>query len=209
MRVNRVVRTLILSDFLINSGFSVFAPIFAVFVTRQIVDGSLQAIGFAAGLTQFFKVILQIPIAKYLDRNHGEYDDFISLLMGTILTTMVPFLYFFATNMIHIYFIQALYGISLALAVPPWAAIFTRHIDKSQENIEWSLESISIGISGATAAALGGWYAQHFGFHYLFLIGGVVAMGGAIVQLFVFSDLRAKVRRGQVKPEPNRIDIGA
>jgi len=95
------------------------------------------------------------------------------------------------------------------MAVPPWAAIFTRHIDKSQENIEWSLESISIGISGATAAALGGWYAQHFGFHYLFLIGGVVAMGGAIVQLFVFSDLRAKVRRGQVKPEPNRIDIGA
>lgn len=205
MRINHVIKTLVISDFFINAGFSVFAPIFAVFVTKQIPEGSLQVIGFAAALTQIFKVTLQIPIAKYLDKNHGEYDDFYSMVMGSFLISVVPFLYLFASSPAHVYINSAIYGIGLAFLVPPWYAIFTRHIDKMKENIEWSMDSVAIGIASAGTAALGGVLATKLGFQSVFILGGLLAIIGTTQQLKIYKDLRAKVGRGQVKPQPDKI----
>lgn len=203
MKVNHVVRTLVLSDFFINAGFSVFAPVFAIFVTKQVEGGTLQMLGFAAAIFQIFKSVLQIPIAKYLDKNHGEYDDFDSMVFGTFLIALVPFLYLFATKASHIYIIQALYGIGAAFAIPPWYAIFSRHLDKMHESVEWSMDSIAIGIAAAGSAALGGIMAQKFGFQFVFLAGGLFAVYGAFQQIKIFSDLKGKVPQGTVKPLPD------
>src|SRR3989344_5387386 len=202
MKINHVIRTLVTSDFLFNSGLGLFGPVFAIFVSGQIDGGSLKVVGFAAAITQIFKSGLQIPVARYLDKNHGEYDDFISMVLGSFLIAMVPFLYLLADKVSHIYIIQALQGVGLALTVPPWYAIFTRHIDKMQENIEWSMESVAIGISGGGAAALGGLLAQRFGFQSVFIMGGLLAMAGVIIQLRIFRDLKRKVSQGVVKPNP-------
>lgn len=204
MKINHVIKTLVISDFFTNAGFSVFAPVFAVFVTKQITGGSLEVIGFAAAITQAFKVGLQIPVAKYLDKNHGEYDDFYSMLLGSFLISSVPFWYLLADSPTHIYLIQALYGIGLAFAIPPWYAIFTRHIDKLHENIEWSMDSVAIGIAGAVAAALGGILATKFGFQFVFMLGGMFAIFGTSQQIRIFNDIKAKVSRGMVKPQPEK-----
>lgn len=205
MRVNHVIRTLVVSDFFINAGFSVFAPIFAVFVSKQISSGNLEVIGFAAALTQVFKVTLQIPIAKYLDRNHGEYDDFYSMILGSFLISSVPFLYLFASAPLHVYIFSAVYGIGLAFLVPPWYAIFSRHLDKMMENVEWSMDSVAIGIASAGTAALGGVLATRFGFGTVFILGGFLAIIGSIQQLRIYRDLKAKVRQGVVKPQPDKV----
>ncbi len=204
MRVNHTIGTLITADFLVNAGFSLFAPIFAVFVTKQIMNGSMEVVGFAAAITQIVKSVFQIPVARYLDRNHGEYDDFISLMIGNVLVVLTPVAYLFAATATHVYLIQGMYGLALAMVVPPWYAIFTRHIDKMQENIEWSFESVGIGISGAAAAALGGIIATNLGFRFVFLFGAILALVGVLVQALIFKDLRRKVSRGQVKPLPDR-----
>ena len=204
MKINHVIRTLVLSDFLTNAGFSVFAPVFAVFVTQQVAGGSLQVVGFAAAITQAFKVGLQIPVARILDKDHGEYDDFYSMVFGSFLISMVPFLYILVSQPIHIYIIQAIYGIGLAFAIPPWYAIFTRHIDKMHENIEWSMDSVAIGIAGAVAAAVGGILATKFGFNFVFLLGGMLAIFGTSQQIRIFKDVKARVSRGTVKPLPDR-----
>lgn len=203
MKINHVVKTLVLSDFYINAGFSVFAPVFAVFVTKQIDGGTLAVVGFAAAIFQVFKSGLQIPIAKYLDKNHGEYDDFYSMILGTSLIALVPFLYLFAAKASHIYIIQALYGIGASFAIPPWYAIFTRHVDKMRENVEWSLDSIAIGVGAATSAALGGLLAERFGFQFVFLLGGMFAVFGAVQQIKIFKDLKGKVPQGTVRPLPD------
>jgi MFS family permease len=204
MRMSHTVRTLIASDFLFNSGFSLFAPIFAVFVTGQIAGATLQTVGFAAALTQLVKALLQIPVAQYLDRNHGEYDDYYSMVTGSALVALVPFLYFFATQPGHVYALATLHGTGLALAVPPWYAIFTRHIDRMHENMEWSMESVAIGISGAGAAALGGILAEQAGFRVVFLIAGLFAVLGTVLQTRIYRDLRAFVARRQVQPLPDK-----
>ena len=204
MRINHVIRTLILSDFYFNMGLGLFGPIFAIFITKQIAGGSIEVVGFAAGITQLFKVILQIPIAKYLDKNHGEYDDFYSMILGGALISLSPFLYIFATETYHIYLIQALYGIGLAFLVPPWYAIFSRHLDKLHENIEWSFESVAIGIAAAASAAIGGIMANRFGFQTVFIIAGTLSFISIFNQLKIFNDLKAKVKQGVVKPQPDK-----
>jgi MFS family permease len=205
MRINHTVKTLIISDFLINSGFSLFAPIFAVFVTGQIIGASVQVVGFAAALTQIVKAVIQVPVARYLDRNHGEYDDFYSLIAGSFIVASSPFLYFFANEVWHVYAIQSWYGLGLALAIPPWFAIFTRHIDAMKENVEWSLESIAIGISGAGSAAIGGILAESIGFQSVFLIAGFFAVIGVLLQFRIYRDLRAFVGHREVQPKPDRV----
>lgn len=177
-------------------------PVFAVFVTDQIVDGTIEVVGFAAAIAQIVKSALQIPVANWLDRNHGEYDDYYSMIIGSFLVAITPFLYLFAGQALHVYLIQALFGIGTALAVPPWYAIFTRHIDAMHENLEWSLESVAIGISGAGAAALSGVIVATYGFQAAFAIGGIVAVIGALVEIRIYRDLRAKVGRHQVSPKP-------
>lgn len=204
MKINHTISTLITADFMVNAGFSLFAPIFAIFVTGQIAGGSIQVVGFAAAITQIVKAVFQLPVARYLDRNHGELDDFFSLTIGNALLTAVPFLFFFATNIVHVYLIQAVLGLGFALVVPPWFAIFTRHIDKNRENVEWSLESIGIGISSAAAAAFGGILATKIGFRYVFLLAGLFAAFGAALQLKIFNDLKKRVPRGEVKPLPDK-----
>lgn len=203
MKINHVVKTLVVSDFFINAGFSVFAPVFAIFVTKQVSGGSLAVVGFAAAIFQIFKSGLQIPIARYLDKNHGEYDDFYSMIFGSVLIVSAPFLYLFATEAKHIYMIQAVYGIGASFSIPPWYAIFTRHVDKMKENVEWSLDSIAIGIGAASSAAVGGLLAEKFGFQFVFLLGGMLAIYGAIQQIKIFKDLKGKVSQGTVRPLPD------
>ena len=207
MRINHVVKVMVLSDFFINAGFSVFAPVFAIFVTGQVQGGSLQVVGFAAAIFQIFKSILQIPIAKVLDRDHGEYDDFYSMVFGTALIATVPFWYIFASEPVHIYVIQAVYGIGAAFSIPPWYAIFSRHLDKLQENVEWSLDSIAIGIGGASAAAVGGILADKFGFQFIFLLGGMLAIFGAVQQVKIFRDIKQRVGKRQVMPQPEKPSV--
>lgn len=193
---------MILSDFYLNAGVTLYGPIFAIFVTQQIQGGDLRVIGFGAAITQIFKCTFEIPIARYLDKNHGEYDDFISLIIGNFLFISIPLLYLFATKVNHLYAIQALAGFSIALIVPPWNAIFSRHLDKAQENIEWSFESVGIGIAAGGAAAIGGVIAEKFGFKFVFLTGALLILFGAIEQLKIFADLKRKVPQGMVKPQP-------
>lgn len=204
MRISHTVRTLITSDFLINAGFSVFAPVFAVFITGQIAGGTIETVGFAAAIAQIVKACLQIPVAHWLDKNHGEYDDFYSMVIGSCIVASAPFLYIFASQVWHIYAIQAWFGIGTALSVPPWYAIFTRHIDAMRENVEWSLESVAIGISGAGAAALSGIVVAQFGFRWAFFVGGIFAILGVFAQIRIYRDLRRFVGRGQVEPLPDK-----
>lgn len=200
MKINHAVKVLIANDFLVNSGFSLFAPIFAIFVTGQIAGGTLATVGFAAAIAQITNSVLQIPIAQFLDRDHGEHDDFISLIAGGVIVAFVPFLYFFADTIRELYVIQFFYGVGAALAIPPWYGLFTRHIDKFHESFDWSVDSALFGVAGATFAAVGGILAERVGFASVFILGGILACMGAVVQLLIFRDLKEKVRRGTTRP---------
>jgi MFS family permease len=172
-KINRVIRTLIVSDFLLQIGWGFVGPIFAVFLTRDIQGGSLKMVGFVASAYWITKSLIQPFLAHYLDKNHGEKDDFVFLVAGMYMSSLIPFGYIFSTQPWHIFVLECLRGAAMACVVPTWYGLFTRHVDKGREAFSWSLESTGIGIAAAFAGAAGGLLASAYGFNAVFLLLGI------------------------------------
>jgi len=168
--INKVIKVLISSDFLLQSGWGLIGPIFAIFLTKQIQGGDLKMVGFVAATYWVVKSIIQPFIAHRLDRNHGEKDDFIFLVGGMYVANLIPLGYIFSTQPWHIFTLEFIRGVAMACVVPTWAGIFTRHIDKSREAFSWSLESTGIGFAAGLAGAIGAYLASVFGFKIVFVL---------------------------------------
>lgn len=185
--VNKVIRILVIGDIMFFSAFGLIGPIFAVFITNQIAGATVATVGFAATINLMVRALLQMPIARYIDKHKGEKDDFLFMVVGSTLVSVVPFAYLFVTLPMHLYLAQVILGIGGALTNPGWFAIFTRHIDKGKEGTEWTLENVGVGLAAAGAAAIGGLLAERFGFHNLFLIVGILSLIGLIIQISLYS----------------------
>ena len=185
--VNKIIKTLVMGDILFFSAFGLIGPIFAVFITGQIPGATVATAGFAATINLLVKAALQLPIAHYIDKKKGEKDDFFLMVAGYLLISLIPFMYIFIKTPLHLYIVQAIYGVGAAFANPGWYAIFTRHIDKEKEGTEWSLENVSVALAAAGAAAVGGLIAQNFGFQTLFVIVGVLSLIGLVIQISLYS----------------------
>ncbi|MDO8663217.1 MAG: MFS transporter [Candidatus Wildermuthbacteria bacterium] len=168
--LNGVIKILVASDFLLQSGWGLIGPIFAIFLTKQIQGGSLEMVGFVAAVYWITKSIIQPFIAHQLDKNHGEKDDFIFLVVGMYVANLIPLGYIFSTEMWHIFALEFVRGLAMACVVPTWAGIFTRHIDRGREAFSWSLESTGIGLAAGIAGALGGIIASVLGFNMVFVL---------------------------------------
>lgn len=173
--INKTIKTLIFSDFLLQSGWGLIGPIFAIFITQQIKGGNVATVGFIAATFWLTKSITQPFIAHFLDLKKGEKDDFNFLIKGMYLANLIPLGYFFSTQIWHIFLLEIIRGLAMACVVPAWAGIFTRHIDKGWEAFSWSLESTAIGFAAAFAAAFGGVLAAFLGFKIVFI--GVSVLG--------------------------------
>ena len=129
---NKIIKLLILSDFFLNLGWGFMGPIFAIFLVQQVAFSNIaqgaKIAGFAALCFWITKSLLQIPIGRYLDKNHGEVDDFWFMFIGTCMMALVPLGYLFSTEAWHIYVLQIFYAMAAAINFPSLSAIFTLHI---------------------------------------------------------------------------------
>lgn len=190
--VKKVTKVLIASDFFLNSAFGISGPIFAIFILESIKGGNAKVAGFGATIYWIVKSCLQIPLGNYLDKNHGEKDDFYFMVFGNLLTALVPLGYLFASEPLHIYLLQALQGVGMAMAIPAWSAIFTRHISKGKEAFEWSLESTTLGFGAGLASALGGFLAATFGFNAVFVVACILNIVSGSLLVLIHDDIYSR-----------------
>jgi len=194
--ISKIVKTLIISDFFLNLGWGLLAPVFAIFILQNIVaDNALKAAevaGFAALCYWITKSFLEIPIGHFLDKNHGEKDDFWFMVIGTLLTAVVPIGYLFSSLPWHIYFFQVIHAVGMAMTLPSWLAIFTRHIDKGREAFEWGMETTSIGMGAGIAGGFGGVMASIVGFKALFIFVSLFTIFSGLLLLLVKNNISAR-----------------
>ena len=188
--INPVIKFLTVSDILILSGFGLISPIFAVFIVDTIKGGNLEVVGIAATVYLLTRSLAQIPIANMIDKIRGERDDFWAMLIGSLVFSCVPLLYLLVSAPWQLYLVQFVYGLATASAYPSWFAIFTRHIDKEHEGIEWGAYHTLVDLGGAGAAALGGFLAYKFGFNYLFMLVSLVSLVGSLFLAGVYGRMR-------------------
>ena len=207
LKLNQVILIIIFALFIITIAASLNVPFFAIFVLQDI-GAAAAAVGFASAIYWAAKSILQLPIARYLDKNHGEIDDYYSLIIGISITTCGVFLFYLAGELWHIFAIQFLIAVGDAFAVPPLYAIFTRHIDRGSEGFEWTLQSsFSLGAGSAIGGTLSGILVGLVGIRSLYLINGTLMLVGLVILLFLKPYIRPKVPRpaGRVFIEQKRV----
>lgn len=191
-RINNVIKLLTYSDLLIFSAWGLIMPILSIFMITEIEGGTVAVAGLAATIYLITRSIVQLPIAKMIDDKRGEFDDYRIMVLGTLLIALVAFLMANARLVWHIYSIQALYGIAIAMVSPPWNAIFTRHIDKNREGYEWSLYTSLISLGSGLTAGLGGFLAQSVGYKTVFIIIGFSTLIGAAFLGGLTEDLKKR-----------------
>ena len=154
--VNRAVQILLLYLFFVVTSTALFVPIFAVFVTDFIGGATLKTVGFALGLYAVAKSVLQVPLARFLDKHNGERDDFYALITGAIVAVIYPFALLGVSKVWHLYALEAFVGLGDAALMAAYYSLFARHVDKGAEGFEWSLFSVGgLTISSAIGGAIG------------------------------------------------------
>jgi MFS family permease len=184
------------------------APIFAVFVLRNITD-KIEVIGYAISLYWIVRVITVMPFSRLMDKLKGELDEYHFMVVGTFITSCVPLLYIFSSQPWHIYLIQIVSGLANSMAVPAWRILFTNHIDSRIVGFEWSLEDVGVGIATASSATLGAFIADKFGFNALFVMIFIFGMIGTLILLPLVLSKQSIIRqlfRRQGNLAPFKID---
>jgi len=175
-KINFVVKILIFSDFVNFFAVNLTGPIFAIFISQQIIGADLSTIGISTAIYFAVKSIFEIPIGILINKTKTERDDLYCAIAGLMIIAGMNFYYLFINQVWELYLTQAILGFAAAMAYPAWYTIFTRHIDKNKEAVEWSFYDISIGLGMAMSAVIGAWLANYFGFNFVFVLSGLITL---------------------------------
>lgn len=195
--VNRVIRLLILSDFMVLFAAGLLAPIFAVFILKAIPGSSLRVIGLSTAFYWIARTISTVPLSRLMDKVDGERDEFYFMVTGTFIFSSIPLFYLFVNQPWHLYLIQFISGLANSMAVPAWRILFTDHLDRGKTGYEWSLEDIGVGLATAASAYLGSILAEKFGFQLVFVLLAIIGYIGTIILVPLHNDAKtlAQIKR--------------
>lgn len=196
LKINKIVKYLILSDIAFWTGWGLLTPVFAIFILEKIQGGTALVVGIASAVVLIVKSILRIPIGRILDKKASDKDDYFVMVFGTLIVSLTAIGFIWAVFPWHIYFLEAIHGIGLALIFAGWMAIFSRHISKGNESTEWGLNETAIGLGMGVAGALGGWFVTKFGFDIIFLIVGALGLVGVLVLLGLKNEIKGVFNNG-------------
>lgn len=181
LKTNRVVRNFILVDLALLAGWGLIEPILALYVVGNVAGATVVTVGTAAGIYWIFKSMLQIPIAKYLDRTPGEEDDLRFLIAGLLLAAFSAFSFSLITKIWQLYAVQLIHAVAFGLYGATWPAIFSRHLDKDKVSFDWALDSTAVGISAGVSGVFGGLIASWLGFKAVFVLAALFTLLSAFV----------------------------
>lgn len=194
MKINKIVKYLILSDIAFFTGWGLITPIFPIFIIDKIQGGTALVAGIASAIYWMVKAFLEFPVGTLLDKYAGEKDDYLFLMSGFFIASVVPFGYIFAIYPWHIYLLQFFYGLGMAMAISGWRAIFTKNIDKGKEASEWSLDNSLLGFGTGIAGIISGYFVLKFGFTFSFLFAGILGLLGVLIIFSLRKELNVSVR---------------
>lgn len=193
-KISLVVRFLVLSEFFVWGSWGLIYPILAVYIMDNISGGGVEVAGIAYGIFVLTRSLFQIPVAVIADNVKGEKDDFWFLIGGTLLLVFTPILMIFIDQIWQLYLVQIVHGLGNAAIYPTRMAIFTRHIDKKHEGLEWGIFQTLMDVSLSVSAFLGGFMVASFGWATLMIIRSCLYLVGAGFVMAIYK----KMKRGKV-----------
>lgn len=199
MVLNKIIKYLTISDLALLSGFSFISPIFPLFIVDKIQGGNMEVVGFAIGINVLVRAILQLPIARYLDKKRGDLDEYYFTIISTVMLGVTPLLYLVISTPAELYVVQIIYAVGFAMNYPAWMSLFTRHAEREREGSQWAVWSAVTGIGAAVAAAVGGVIGERYGFSTVLWLVFIVTILGAISLFKIYKPLKAPHEHHKIK----------
>jgi len=159
-------------------------PIFAIFVVTEITDATIETAAFGYSIYLLGRVIFELISGQYLSRTNDRKKLLFAML--GIFCLSISFVGFsIAHSVLMLFVFYFLAGMGLGIASPAKNAIFSIHLDKSKESIEWGIADATAFASMALATAFGGFFVHQYGFRPLYLLAAFVNLLSLIPYILV------------------------
>lgn len=188
-KFNKITEILTFSDSFLWGGYHMVSTIIAVYLAQKIDADPLKVISFGYAVYLLSRSLFQIPIAQYLDRKKGYADESIAIFISAIVISIGIFSYRFVNTDWHLYLIQLIIGLGVAINMPAWRKTFARYLDKGHEGVEYSIYDIINNISIAILIAAGGLFiSETMNFDLFFTIAAIIVLVGGFIALLLLRD---------------------
>ncbi len=170
------LKVLLAADFFIILAMGMIAPIYAIFVEN--IGGDILDAGGTWAIFALTSGILLYIIGKWQDKKKHYAK---MLFIGYSLRALGFLGYMFVQNTYHLFAVQIILGISLAIAAPAFDALYSTYLQKGKYAGEWGTWEAMNMIVTAIAALMGAAIAKYIGFRALFMMMFFSGVFGAAV----------------------------
>jgi hypothetical protein len=165
--MNAAVKAFMLSESFLWPAWNFMAPIMAIFVVSSLPGARIETAGFGYSVQLIVRVIFELISGRFLAGSHTRKKIYVIITGISIVSTAYLCLAYATT--IHQFFISmGIVGMGFGLIAPAKNSMFSTHLDKDKESLEWGISDATVFIAIALAASLGGLIASNYGFHILF-----------------------------------------
>ena len=172
-KVNSLVKAFILSEMFLWSAWNFIIPIFAIFATNEIQGGNVKIAASTFSTYLIVRVITELIAGKHL-LGKKDIKKIIDTIIGTFIVA-VSFIGFSLSNtVLPLFIFFGTIGIGMGISAPAKYSLFSCHLDKGKEALEWSFYDAITFTGMALSAALGGFIAAEYGFKLLFFVASLV-----------------------------------
>ncbi len=205
--MNKIVKVLIFYNFIIVSAFGLLNPVFAVFVTNQIIGGTLLVVGIAEAIYLGSKAIGQIFVGDYLDIEYSDKRNWRWAFIGSLIFSLSTLLYIFSRYPIHLYLIELVMGIFSACQYPAFYSLFLKHLDRRRRTFQISFQNTATEIGEAGAAVVGGLLAYYLGFFNLFIFVAALSLIGSFLLIKLYPIISQMEKKEQAESTKDFLSI--
>jgi MFS family permease len=185
--MQKELKIILITSILLNVAAGFFGPLYAVFVEN--IGGDLVTAGSSFAVFTIASGILVFFISRWED--HVKHQEKL-IIIGRGLTALAFFGYLFVNRPLHLFLVQGLLGVGLAIGGPAAQSVYTLHLDKGRYASQWGLWGALASIVAGLAAIVGGFLANVYGFRFLF---AVMFIFSFLAFVFSFALLEKKGKR--------------
>lgn len=172
------MKILLIIEALVALAAGLFGPIYAIFV--ESIGGDILTAGGAYSAYLFSAGILIFLISRWED--HVKHQENL-IIIGYGLRFIGFIGYLFVQSPLHLFIVQAILGISLAIDAPAYDALFCKNLEKGKFASGWGFYDAESYIVGGVAAVLGAFIADLYGFRMLFGLMAILVFFAFLVSL--------------------------
>ncbi len=175
---NSVIKAFIIGEMMLWSAWNSIYPIIALFAI-QLPGGDIKTAASAYSLYLVVRVVFELVSGRLLVGS-GDMRKFAFTILGVSVLSFAYYGFAYANASYELFLFYAVAGCGMGIATPAKNSLFSSHLDKEHETLEWSMMDAAVFLCMALSGALGGFVAEQYGFKFLFLCALVINVIGII-----------------------------